>query len=64
MPPIYEWRCEKCNKEDETIAKFSESDVPPEPKDGDSCPHEWKRDFRHAPDKAYGANWNTRKGWH
>jgi predicted nucleic acid-binding Zn ribbon protein len=69
MPPIYNFICETCNEETEIIRSIKDSDSTPtedEAKEKEPCgkQHKWKKIIKYAPEKAYGAGWNTRKGYH
>lgn len=74
--PMYSWKCTKCQEQLEILRSITDSDIPPKDEEEESlvppfdtdtykpCKHEWNRHIGHAPQKAYGANWGTRKGYH
>jgi len=59
--PLYNWKCEKCDKREDTVETVDERDKPPATSDTDTCEHEWTR-LVGAPKMVKGTSWGPGKG--
>lgn len=62
MPPMYDWACTECGKEETLIKPFDESDVPPPEMRRTGCSeHNWVKKIG-VSKLVRGPNWNGSKG--
>jgi NAD-dependent SIR2 family protein deacetylase len=59
--PLYQWRCEQCGQQEDTVETVEERDKPPAIPETDGCEHQWIR-LVGAPKTVRGPSWNGSKG--
>lgn len=63
MPPMYDWRCKACGKEETILTQsFDDYNKPPEEEKDEKCEkHDWEKQMGTFK-LTRGANWTGRKG--